>query len=85
MSERQGIANDLESVRTQTVRVTIANANDLAKRREIYDRFLRAYRDVIDFMYADQKAIDAKCRKRSKARDHLLTRVRTHELSEKFG
>ena len=53
------LANDLESVRTQTVRVTIANADDLAKRREVYDRFLRAYRGVIDFMYADPKAIDA--------------------------
>src|SRR5262249_16398513 len=34
-------------------------ANDLAKRREVYERFLRAYREVIDFMYADPKAIDA--------------------------
>jgi len=41
------------------VRVTIANANDLARRREVYDRFLHAYRDVIDFMYADSKAIEA--------------------------
>jgi NitT/TauT family transport system substrate-binding protein len=53
------LANDLDSVRTQTVRVTIANANDLAKRREVYDRFLRAYREVIDWMYADPKAIEA--------------------------
>jgi NitT/TauT family transport system substrate-binding protein len=53
------VANDLESVRTQTVRVTIANANDLGRRREVYDRFLRAYREVIDFMYADAKAIEA--------------------------
>jgi len=53
------LANDLASVRTQTVRVTIANANDLAKRREVYDRFLRAYREVIDWMYADPKAIEA--------------------------
>jgi NitT/TauT family transport system substrate-binding protein len=53
------LANDLASVRTQTVRVTIANANDLARRREVYDRFLRAYRDVIDFMYADPKGIEA--------------------------
>jgi NitT/TauT family transport system substrate-binding protein len=53
------LANDLESVRTQTVRVTIANANDLGRRREVYDRFLRAYREVIDFMYADAKAIEA--------------------------
>src|SRR5215475_11510824 len=53
------LANDLESVRTQTVRVTIANATDLARRRQVYDRFLRAYRDVIDFMYVDAKAIEA--------------------------
>jgi NitT/TauT family transport system substrate-binding protein len=53
------LANDLASVRTQTVRVTIANANDLSKRREVYDRFLRAYREVIDWMYADPKAIEA--------------------------
>jgi NitT/TauT family transport system substrate-binding protein len=53
------LANDLESIRTQTVRVTIANANDLARRREVYDRFLRAYRDAIDFMYAEAKAIEA--------------------------
>ncbi len=53
------LANDLASIRTQTVRVTIANANDLAKRREVYDRFLGAYRETIDWMYADPKAIDA--------------------------
>jgi NitT/TauT family transport system substrate-binding protein len=53
------LANDLTSVRTQTVRVTIANATDLARRREVYDRFLRAYREVIDFMYAEPKAIEA--------------------------
>src|SRR5262249_11818534 len=39
------LANDLDSVRTQTVRVTIANTNDLAKRPEGYERFLPAYRE----------------------------------------
>jgi NitT/TauT family transport system substrate-binding protein len=53
------LANDLPSVRSQTVRVTIANAGDLAKRRDVYDRFLRAYRETIDWMYADPKAIEA--------------------------
>ena len=32
------LANDLPSVRNQTVRLIIANAIDLAKRREVYDR-----------------------------------------------
>jgi ABC-type nitrate/sulfonate/bicarbonate transport system substrate-binding protein len=53
------LANDLPSVRNQTVRVTIANATDLAKRREVYDRFIVAYREAIDWMYADPRAIEA--------------------------
>src|SRR2546421_1082707 len=32
------LANDLPSVRNQTVRLIIANAGDLARRREVYDR-----------------------------------------------
>jgi NitT/TauT family transport system substrate-binding protein len=53
------LANDLPSVRNQTVRVTIANAIDLEKRREVYDRFIKAYREVIDWMYSDRQAIEA--------------------------
>src|ERR1043165_7574006 len=53
------LANDLPSVRNQTVRLIIANAADLARRREVYDRFIAAYREVIDWMYSDPKAIEA--------------------------
>jgi NitT/TauT family transport system substrate-binding protein len=53
------LANDLPSVRNQTVRVTIANANDLAKRREVYDRFIKAYREALDSMYSDPRALVA--------------------------
>jgi NitT/TauT family transport system substrate-binding protein len=53
------LANDLPGVRNQTVRVTIANAGDLAKRREVYDRFIKAYRETIDWMYSDPRAIEA--------------------------
>ena len=53
------LANDLPSVRNQTVRLIIANATDLAKRREVYDRFIAAYRETIDWMYADPRAIEA--------------------------
>jgi NitT/TauT family transport system substrate-binding protein len=53
------LANDLPSVRNQTVRLIIANATDLARRREVYDRFIKAYREVIDWMYSDPKAIEA--------------------------
>jgi len=53
------LANDLPSVRNQTVRLIIANATDLAKRREVYDRFIKAYREVIDWMYSGPRAIEA--------------------------
>jgi NitT/TauT family transport system substrate-binding protein len=53
------LANDLDSVRTQTVRLIIANATDLARRRPVYDRFVAAYRETIDWMYAGDAAIPA--------------------------
>lgn len=53
------LANDLDSVRTQTVRLIIANAPDLARRRDVYDRFLAAYRETIDWMYAGDAALPA--------------------------
>jgi NitT/TauT family transport system substrate-binding protein len=52
------LANDLPSVRNQTVRLIIANAIDLVKRPEVYRRFIAAYRETIDYMYADPKAIE---------------------------
>jgi NitT/TauT family transport system substrate-binding protein len=51
------LANDLASIRTQTVRVIIANAGDLARRPETYARFIAAYRATIDWMYAGDAAI----------------------------
>jgi NitT/TauT family transport system substrate-binding protein len=53
------LANDLPSIRNQTVRVIIANATDLARRREVYERFIRAYGETIEWMYADDRAITA--------------------------
>lgn len=53
------LANDLQSVRTQTVRVITANAGDLAKRPDVYKRFVAAYREIIDWMYSDDpKAVE---------------------------
>src|SRR3954452_21868271 len=53
------LANDLPSVHNQTVRVTIANAVDLAKLRKVDYRFIAAYRDAIVWMYPDSRAIEA--------------------------
>jgi NitT/TauT family transport system substrate-binding protein len=52
-------SNDLESVRSQTVRLIIANAGDLARRRDAYRQFIAAYRETIDWMYADPQAVAA--------------------------
>jgi NitT/TauT family transport system substrate-binding protein len=53
------LANDLASIRTQTVRLIIANAADLARRPDVYDRFRAAYGETIDWMYAGDAAIPA--------------------------
>jgi NitT/TauT family transport system substrate-binding protein len=53
------LANDLLSVRNQTVRTIIANATDLARRPDVYGRFTRAYGETIDWMYTDDRAIAA--------------------------
>jgi NitT/TauT family transport system substrate-binding protein len=53
------LANDLPSVRNQTVRTIIANATDLVRRPDVYGRFTRAYGETIDWMYTDDRAIAA--------------------------
>jgi NitT/TauT family transport system substrate-binding protein len=53
------LADDLNSIRTQTVRVTVANATDLAKRPDVYKRFIAAYQEIIDWMYSpDPKVLE---------------------------
>jgi NitT/TauT family transport system substrate-binding protein len=51
-------ANDVPSLRGQTVRVNIANADSLKARRAAHLRFLQAFRETIDWMYSDPKALD---------------------------
>lgn len=51
------LATDLESMRTQTVRVTIANATDLTKRPDVYKRFIAAYQETIDWMYSSDPSV----------------------------
>jgi NitT/TauT family transport system substrate-binding protein len=51
-------ANDVPSLRGQTVRVNIANADSLKTRRDAHVRFMRGFREVIEWMYADPKALD---------------------------
>jgi NitT/TauT family transport system substrate-binding protein len=49
--------SDVPSLRNQTVRVTIANAEALKSHKDAIVRFVQGYRDAVDWMYADPKAI----------------------------
>jgi NitT/TauT family transport system substrate-binding protein len=51
-------ASDIPETRDQTVRLIIANANKLAKDKDLIARFLRAYAETIDWMYSDPKALE---------------------------
>src|SRR3954453_13376710 len=53
-------ANDVPSLKGQTIRVNIANANSLKARRDVFVRFIKAFGETIDWMYsADPKALEA--------------------------
>ena len=49
--------NDVPSLRSQTIRVEIVNANVLKTRKDAVLRFVRAFRETLDWMYADPEAI----------------------------
>jgi NitT/TauT family transport system substrate-binding protein len=54
-----GRASDLEAIRGQTIRVQIANANVLAQKPDAIARFMRAYRETVDWMYSSPEALQA--------------------------
>ena len=49
--------SDLPSMRNQTVRVEIVNANALKGRHDVMVRFMRAYRETLDWMYSNPLAV----------------------------
>jgi NitT/TauT family transport system substrate-binding protein len=50
---------DIAAFRDQTIRVIAANAGDLEKRRDVYARYLDAYRETITWMYSNPASLDA--------------------------
>ena len=50
-------ATDAALVRGQTIRVVVANAGLLIKRKDVSERFMRAYREAIDYMYSDNPQV----------------------------
>src|SRR5262245_16975645 len=49
--------SDVPSLRGQTVRVLIANADMLAQRKDALARFMAAYRESVDWMYSNPEAV----------------------------
>jgi NitT/TauT family transport system substrate-binding protein len=50
-------ATDSALVRGQTIRVVVANAETLKTRKDVIERFMQAYRESIDYMYADNPQV----------------------------
>ena len=50
--------SDVPSLRGQTVRVLVVNANALKTKHDAILRFMEAYREAVDWMYADPKAVE---------------------------
>jgi NitT/TauT family transport system substrate-binding protein len=55
--------SDVPSLRGQTVRVLIANAGSLESKKDAILRFVKGYREAVDWMYADPAAITAYAKK----------------------
>lgn len=55
-------SDDIPAMARQTVRFVLVNADALAKRPDVFRRYMQAYRDVIDWMYASPDAIPAYAR-----------------------
>jgi NitT/TauT family transport system substrate-binding protein len=55
--------SDAPSLRGQTVRVTVVNANFLKQHPDVAARFIKAYRETVDWMYSDPKALEMYAKK----------------------
>ena len=50
--------SDVPSLRGQTVRTLIVNTNSLKTKHDAIMRFMQAYREAVDWMYSDPKAVE---------------------------
>ena len=46
------------SFKDQTVRIVATNVNTLTNRKDAIDRYMKAYKETVNFMYTDPKAIE---------------------------
>jgi NitT/TauT family transport system substrate-binding protein len=69
-------ATDATLVRGQTIRVLVANADVLAKRKEVIERFMKAYRESIDYMYSSNPQVITDYAEFAKVPEPMAKRVR---------
>jgi NitT/TauT family transport system substrate-binding protein len=71
--------SDAPSTRNQTVRVQIVNANALKDKKDAILRFMQAYRETIDWMYASPEAVKLYAQKLGKPESLIeLSRSQFH-------
>ena len=49
--------SDVPNFKTQTLRVQVVNLGALQTRKDVFARFMRAYRESLDWMYAGDEAV----------------------------
>jgi NitT/TauT family transport system substrate-binding protein len=69
-------ATDAALVRGQTIRVLVANADALAKRKDVIERFMKAYRESIDYMYSSNPQVIADYAEFARVPEPMAKRVR---------
>jgi ABC-type nitrate/sulfonate/bicarbonate transport system substrate-binding protein len=69
-------ATDATLVRGQTIRVLVANADALVKRKEVIERFMKAYRESIDYLYSSSPQVMKDYAEFARVSEPLAKRVR---------
>lgn len=69
-------ATDAALVRGQTIRVLVANADALVKRKEVIERFMKAYRESIDYLYSSNPQVMKDYAEFARVSEPLAKRVR---------
>jgi len=69
-------ATDAALVRGQTIRVLVANADALVKRKDVIDRFMKAYRESIDYMYSSNPQVMTDYAEFARVPEPMAKRVR---------
>lgn len=69
-------ATDAALVRGQTIRVMVANAETLKNRKAVIERFMKAYRESIDYMYSNNPQVLADYSEFARIAPAMAKRVR---------